>query len=237
MTEKIAIFTEGKTEQSFICKLIEHFAGNRAYHVTKSSAYGGRKTDFIEIRLQHEGVAENEPHDFYFLVMNCGGEERVISMINDRIDGLIKNGYTHLIGVRDLRPNFTYDDYDRLREGSVKHFENKALKPLIVIARMEVEAWFIAENKHFIAIDEALTVEKILQDVGVNIAGDSEIIETPATELHRIYGIVGKEYGKTGGDIQRTVDALDFSEFKGSAGERAPTVVPLIDRVEEIFQG
>jgi hypothetical protein len=236
LTRKIAIFTEGKTEQILVCKLIEKLAGEKAYHINKLMANGGRRFALIEIKLSHEGVLETEPYDFYFLVLNCGNEDHVVSMLKDRIAGLTAEGFTQLIGVRDLRPKFTYDEYEQLLAGSLKNFEDSEIQPLLVIARMEVEAWFIAENTHFTTIDETLTAENILEKLGVDIKGDSEKIEIPADTLSAIYDIAGKEYRKSGDDIQRTVDALNISEFKADAGNRAPTIKPLIECVEKIFE-
>jgi hypothetical protein len=236
LTKKIAIFTEGKTEQILACKLIEYYAGEKPYHLSKKVANGGRKFELIEISLSFEGVSEYQLHDFYFLVLNCANEDKVVSMLRDRIDGLINSGYTQVIGIRDLRPNFDYDELEKLHSGSMKNFDEKTTKPLIVIARMEIEAWFIAENQHFNKIDKSLTTELILSQVDVDISGDSEKIEFPSSLLNNIYSIVGKQYAKSERDIKLTVDALNLAEYSGSAGDRAPTIKPLIECIQQIFE-
>ena len=79
---------------------------------------------------------------------------------------------------------------------------------------MEIEAWFLSEHSHFNRIDGNLTPEKIHSTLAFHPENDDmELRETPAEDLNRSYQIAGKSYGKDKNKVERTINALDFSQM------------------------
>ena len=78
---------------------------------------------------------------------------------------------------------------------------------------MEVEAWFLQEEKHYQKVDARLTNELIINNVGFDPSNDcAEDRDSPADLLKSIYKLVGKSYTKKSANVQRTVNALDYEE-------------------------
>ena len=55
--------------------------------------------------------------DYYVLVYDCGGETNVKGYLMAQRDKLISNGYTMILGLRDVYPNFQREDVPKLFRG------------------------------------------------------------------------------------------------------------------------
>ena len=87
-------------------------------------------------------------------------------------------------------------------------------------AIMEVEAWLLGIPGFIGKIDERLTSEYVLQEVGVNLEDDPEqTMFHPAAELGKVYSLAGRQYDKHQSDISAIMAKLttdDFLELIGS---------------------
>ncbi|MDK4741862.1 hypothetical protein PH547_23545 [Rhizobium sp. CNPSo 3464] len=235
--KKIAIFTEGLTEQLFVAEVIKFLAAKQNYAIKNEKLYGGRRFPTITMAVDgDEGDPDN--CDFYFLLLDCGTDSRVVSAIGERYNGLISSGYTDIIGVRDLAPSFKREQLERLVAGSRSELPNDPIDPLLVVAVMEAEAWFIAENTHFVRIDGRLTNQVIFEATGVDVSADASQIERPSQELPRIYQIAELAYDKAREQVGRTLAALDMEHYRDDgAFQRAASLKPLFERIQTIFIG
>lgn len=215
--KKIALFVEGLTEQTLVFRLLIEIAGRKNIRIDRIKAFGGA-TSRRSFR-----VIEAEAHSgqsVYVLLRDCGSDSRVASDIRDNYDGLIRQGYTSIIGLRDVIP------HSRLDIPRIKRFINYGVKtvpvtPEIHLAVMEVEAWFLAECTHFSRIDIAITPELILERLGFDPrVDDMTLRDAPAVDLRRCYAIAGKSYQKDRAHIERTVNALDLTSMCLEVGER-----------------
>lgn len=228
---KVAIFTEGQAEQLFACEAIKQLAGDAKYYVTNQRK-NGKGEKLIKIDLGSEG--EEQGHEIYFQILNCDSDSQVLSTIREEYETLLAAGFQHIIGVRDLYP-LPRDKLENLLANIAKFAPKGDVAPLFVVSIMEVEAWFIAENNHFPKIDASLTTTAINGSSGIDITVDSETFVHPSETLHQIYQIAGKSYGKSKAEVIETVGALDMKEYDAAAGARAGSVVPLLNRIKEIF--
>jgi hypothetical protein len=100
---------------------------------------------------------------------------------------------------------------------------------------MEVEAWFIAEHTHFQRIEQSLTVEFILDNLGIDIRSDAEALPHPAADLNSIYELVGRTYDKRKMTVEELVQNIDFGAYSFDALERASRMGPLFDCLSNIL--
>jgi hypothetical protein len=201
--KKLAIFVEGQTEQIFVEKLLREIAGQMNISIEIQSQ---ERSKFARLIMKDPITTTTK---YYVLIYNSANDNRVASDIKDQYKSLIASGYERIIGLRDVYPE-TKADVDK----GLKFFMttiSSAIPINIVLAVMEVEAWFLAEWNHFIKIDAILTPEKIQADLGFNPkTDDMEARNCPHDDLHRVYQLVGKAYQKKKNQINRTVDNLDY---------------------------
>lgn len=138
--KKIAIFVEGYTELSFVTKLLQCIAGAKNIHF-HLEAWHGKKF----IALSSPATALVEP--YFALVVDCRSDYGVKSAILDRRAALIKAGYSKILGLRDVFP-FTRGDIPKLVAGLTYGLPTAGIPIEIILAVMEVEAWFVQDTSH-----------------------------------------------------------------------------------------
>lgn len=206
---KLAIFVEGQTEQIFAEKLVLHLGAEANVGVRVERVTGGRRGSRRIVEIA--GTSDPEGHDFFVLVVDCGQDERVKSDILDRYDGLVRANYEQIVGVRDVIPR-SRDDIQRIRDGFLFRLPNDPLTPILILAIMEIEAWFLAEYSHFARIHAALTPERVNEELGFDpVNEDTQIRERPSKDLEDIYFLETVIYDKSRARVERTVDSLDFT--------------------------
>ncbi len=231
--KKIAIFVEGQTEQLFINKLLKEIAGDKNIAITLYQLRGGTKAAKQEIFIP-QPIANPATPKYEALIYDCGNDNKVKSDILENLTGLASKGYSEIIGIRDLFP-LTLAELSRLETGL--QFIPPALVPLpipfeIIVAVYEVEAWFLAEFKHYSIIDPKLTIAYIAANLGFDPSIDDMTLRTnPAKDLNDIYQLAGKYYKKKKSDIQRTVSCLDYHNLYFHLPARIQKLGELINKI------
>ncbi|TLX12075.1 hypothetical protein [Rhizobium sp. MHM7A] len=197
---KVAIFTEGQTEQLFACEAIQQLADRTNYYIVNERKNG--KGDRL-IKIDYGKIGDPDNHDIYFQILNCDSDSQVLSTIREEYASLVAADFTHIIGLRDVRP-IKRENMSKLFESMLKYKPIGAVDPLIVIAIMEIESWLIAENSHFSKVDQSLTPETILARTSIDITVNSEHFDEPFEVLECIYASAGKIYSKSKEDVQRS---------------------------------
>jgi len=205
---KLAIFVEGYTEVVFVEELIEEIAGQNKVKIEHRNIRGGSTTRrmmrVIKAAKLHTG------DKYYVLILDCGNDELVKTRIQEEHENLTKSGYSRLIGIRDVRPNFTYGDIPKLEANLPKYIKTKLIPVTFILAIMEIEAWFLAEATHYPRIEPSITVAAIKSKLGFDPENDDmEQRPHPAKDLNACYAIGGKAYIKHQAKV--TVDALDYA--------------------------
>lgn len=205
---RLAIFVEGYTEVVFVEKLIEEIAGLNRVSIERREIRGGGKS-----RRTMKVIRAAKPYprqDYYVLLFDCGGDESVKTRILEEHDNLTKAGYSRLVGIRDVRPTFTYEDIPKLEAYLPKYIKTKLAPVTFILAIMEIEAWFLAEATHFPRIEPSITIAAIKASLGFDPENDNmELRPYPSRDLNSCYAIGGKTYVKH--QVNVTVDALDFA--------------------------
>ena len=219
LIKKLAIFTEGQTEQSFVCRLLREMATAKLIRIENIKLTGGGKSGpRVSRRLSIDAATDRQK--FYVLIVDCTGDSRVADDVKNQYDTLVSEGYSEIIGIRDVRPA-TVADIPKIKRFLYYGIPTKPIRPLMVLTLMEIEAWFIAEYTHCHKIDSSLTLDVIKQTISFDPStGDVETLETPSNDLDSIYRTAGQRYVKEKWCLDRTIIALDYARVYYELGSQ-----------------
>ncbi|MGE7812099.1 hypothetical protein ACQKMW_01580 [Pseudomonas sivasensis] len=229
---RIAFFVEGYSELLFVDKLVTEIAGAHNVTIEQRQISGGvrapRKATVIKAADAGGG------HQFFVLIVDCGGETQVKTRLLEEHDGLTKAGYEKIVCIRDVRPQFSRGDIPRLEQNMRKYVKGSLAPVDFILTTMELEAWFLAEFNHYQKIDPSLTGDVIHGAIGFNPATDDPSLrDTPTEDLRACYAIVGKTYEKS--EVSRTVESLDYLYIYTELGKRVPEVEKVIRHVDDFL--
>lgn len=218
---KIAIFVEGQTEMLFVDRLIQELASESGLAMEHAEAIGGA------VRARQIKVLKRltiQPHHrYYVLIVNSAGDSNVKSDVIERYHGLKRSGYSAVIGLRDVYGQFRYEDVPKLRAAMKVGMpvEEDGPEVHLLLAIMEIEAWFLGEYTHFERVSPKLTLDRIRAALRFDPSlDDLEQRWHPAEDLDHIYKLAGTRYTKQRNNLERTLDVLDFRFFISNVSRR-----------------
>lgn len=226
---KVAIFVEGQTEMLFLDRLIQEIAEESGLAVEHAEAIGGA-VRARQIRVLKR-ITVQAHHRFYVLIVNSAGDSNVKSDIVEQYYSLRRSGYSAILGLRDVYGQFRLEDVPKLRAAMKVGMPHEKEGPTIdlLLAIMEIEAWFIGEFTHFARVSPHLTMEKIRYALRFDPSRDDlEKRWHPAEDLDRIYKLVGARYTKQRSNLERTLEILDYKFFISNVSRRFPDAARLI---------
>jgi hypothetical protein len=207
--KKIACFVEGQTEQIFVERLFQEIAGYKKISIETCKFQGGKANRIIQ--LLKLSTIKNAP--FFVLLYDCGNDAHVVSDIRKQHQSLIKNGYEKILGLRDLYPIplGTKEKIETGIRGFLKPLQKIGVPISVILAVMEVEAWFLAEWNYLAKLDNRLTCDFILQKCGLDLRIiDTEQRARPSQDLDEIYRLVSRNYDKSEKTSQEIINNLDY---------------------------
>ena len=188
--QKMAVFVEGQTEQTFVARLVREIAGAHQLQIETQKAVGKRGR-----RVSYQVYATPSFPDvrFYVLIVDSSGDATVVSDICDQYESLRSSGFSRIVGLRDVYP-IPRAGVQRLEHGiqnALAFRIPRALLPVqVVLAVMEIEAWFIAEHRHFAKIAPSITDDRVRRKLGFHpsSAGIDKVeeIKHPSKKLDEI---------------------------------------------------
>jgi hypothetical protein len=204
--KKLAVFVEGQTEQQFIEKLLLEIAGANKVRFEKKKAVG-------KILIREGASAPHPDQKYYVQIINCSADNRVKSEIRDNYQSLVKQNFSAIIGLRDVYPELR-KNIPALQRLLYAYIKTKPVRPELVLSIMEIEAWFLAEHKHFEKISSALTMNRIKAALGFDPSKDDmEMRDHPAKDLDDVYRLAGFRYTKSSANSARTIRQLDYADI------------------------
>ena len=239
--ERMAIFVEGQTEQHFVTELIRAIADVQKTQVEWQKANGRRGNRFLTKTKREYKWPDSPSIQHYVLIVDCGNDESVVSDVVDGYEALAGKGYQRIIGLRDVWPSKLVDI--AAIEGATRKAIHRIIgKPSIpvdvLLAVMEIEAWFIAEFSHFQRISKNITHELIGEKLGCEPEKkEIEAIGHPAKTLNEIYQLGGARYRKNKGVVARTVHCLDYDQVYLALPSRVPRLRKLIAHIDGFLSG
>jgi len=232
--KKMAIFVEGETELRFIDRLLREIANEKNLQIVLERASGGaRSVRTYNVVADSGGGFEK---NFYIRIVNSGTDNRVGSDIRENYEALANSGFSAIIGVRDVYPDFSLADLLNLRTGLRYQLRTKPISVDFVLGVMEIEAWFLAEHTHFPRIHPGLSASRIATVHGFDPrVDDMQMRAHPALDLHYAYSLEGFAYQKKGSQIQRTVEALDYAEMYLELKAKFPDFAVFMRVIDQFF--
>jgi hypothetical protein len=228
--KRLAVFVEGQTEQLFVEKLLEEIAGANRIRIFKEKIKGGKTCPKTITCIRSDPQDQTKP--FYALIVDCSCDNRVKSEIRDQYDSLTRRGYTVIIGIRDVFP----DDLVRLETGLYYGLPTKPVAVEMILAKMEIEAWFLAEISHYERIHPDITLRRAVEALGFDPSNDPiELRPQPSVDLKAVYMLEGLPYDKSRDTVQRTVDALDYAEMLLETWKRVGSLKRLLDALDSFL--
>jgi hypothetical protein len=212
--KKMAIFVEGLTELKFIDRLLREIITERHLQIAHARASGGARGSRRVMSISAISEAHEE-RKYYFLIVDSSSDNRVGSDIRENYDSMAAQGYASIIGLRDVRPDFSFAEIPKLRGRLSYRLKTKPIQVIFALGVMEIEAWFLAEHSHFDPI-----------------SGDMQLRENPAKDLSDSYALEGLAYAKRTAQIQRTIDALDYAAIYCEHPKKFPDADNIIRTLE-----
>lgn len=227
---KLAVFVEGNTELVFLEALLIEFGGFHQVSIQKQRLHGGN------IVVLHSSGVLPENAKFHIQIVDCQCDGKVLPAILARMKRLHETGYAMVLGIHDVYPTTKRHDIGKLRQGIDGRLNNTSVPAHVVLAVMEVEAWFVGEWRHFQKVDCSLTPLAIAAKHGIDLRTQSaELIDRPASFLSAIYRSVGATYKKRSKDAHRVVSRIDFDHLYAETRLIHASLDDLFNQLENFF--
>lgn len=227
---KIVLFVEGQAEQIFIREML-----------LRRYVYDADLVCIRCLRLVAEQLESaeydygNEDAPNYYMIINAGGDNKVLSAMLRRQAGLIAKGYQMIIGLRDMYSRF----YRTLSPSEVsselnQEFLSSARQQIeeanvsnvtIHFAIMEVETWMLALlDKWKVDISDTDILQYFNPDDNL------EEIYHPAEIVKAITGIAGVPYDKHATQVNSIMANIGWDDYKDLyQSNRCPSFNEFID--------
>ncbi|MDR5813082.1 hypothetical protein QCE62_05690 [Caballeronia sp. LZ033] len=231
--KKVAFFVEGQTEAIFLTELLFAYFSYQSLRVTHRQAIGD---DVVEI-----GVRGSPPQDTIYdiLVLDCQGDNRVLSAIVDRQGYLHKQGYSEVIGLRDLfNPKSKGVTHADLKAEIDEYLAEQGclISSKVFIAVMEIEAWFLCAPDFFGKINHALDSAAVTAAAGMDLSKtEIEAIAHPARIIEKVFATIGEAYNKSKGDTYRVTSKLNYEELVLEGPSRSSSLKEFVDHIHAAF--
>ena len=233
--KRIAIFVEGLTEQILVRRMLETVMQKKNIAIQTVKITGGHSIR-MNFTIMHAAKVYGRTA-YYVLIYDCGGETNVKGYLMMQRKKLVEKGYTCILGLRDVYPNFTQEDIPKLEKGLNFQISQKGALTHIHLAIMETEAWFLGEYHHLRKVSQSLTPEFIEKRLGFNPKTENmEDRQAPAQDLKRVYRLVGHDYTKKRYKLNSIVSKLDFYYFTHSLSSKMKSLGDFVRQLETFFE-
>lgn len=227
--KKTAFFVEGQTERIFIEKLIEEYFSFPDYDIVSQLLIGN---DLKTVRKRRKSDDAN----YFFLIFDVSCDGKLVSYIKEKAKDLFNIGYSKIIGIRDLFPNKLTE-----KETIIKLIRNKISELnsqndiYIILAVMEIEAWFLLDSRLFEKINPILNIQNILDKLNINLnISDTEQFSHPAEIINKIINLIGEKYKKREKQSYNITHYLDYTELVCSDNIRNKSFKLFIEIFEKL---
>lgn len=218
---RLAVFVEGQTELIFVREFLKQWYGYDI-NVVGFDCYNLLANEFCDAEYKYG----SEDSENYFMLVNVGNDNSVLSSIIGRLKFLRNKGFQLVVGLRDMYSSQYIKDakkHEIVDKISGEHVESvkKVLKDIedgvfvdFHFAIMEIEAWFLGIDGFMERLDERLTQDFISHNLNISFDDDPEkTVFHPAEEWGKIYDLIGKKYDKHKSDISSIMSVLTNDDF------------------------
>lgn len=220
-SRKLAVFVEGQTELVFVREFLKQWYGYDV-NIVGFDCYNLLAKEFCDAEYRYG----SEDSENYFMIVNVGNDNSVLSSIIGRLKFLRNKGFKLVVGLRDMystqyirdaKKHEIVDEVSQRHANSVKDVLRDIEDGTFVdfhFAIMEIEAWFLGMDGFMERLDSRLTRDFVIKNLNINLDDDPEnTIFHPAAELGKIYALVDKRYDKHKSDISSIMSLLTNDDF------------------------
>ena len=221
------------TEQEFAVALVTSIFGARGLHVALGRQFKGK------VVISSARDQPLSPAELFVLIVDCSSDEQVKTQIREQYSTLVAASYSAIIGLRDVYPR-SKQDIPALRNALQVGLPVAPVAPVLHLAVMEVEAWFLAELSHYRNIDPLLTLP-FIEANGIDLQlNEPTAWAHPAAVLDSVYKLANKSYmsptgKKTKRRVQRTLRALSIDALYLNVRHTLPELDDFIGSLEAAF--
>lgn len=238
--KKIAFYVEGQTEQFFINTLLIEIAGRKNIQIELQQFQGKGKPSKA---IYPKTSAQPTNHQHTALIFDCKGDGGVKPRILEDAVSLFTQGYSEVVGIRDLYPLTDIVKLENELQNGTTRNGRRLTQPLpanssILVAIREIEDWFLAECNHYTKINPSL----ILNSAQISTLGFNPLIDdlttrntSAASDLKRVYELVGETYNKHKSKVERTVECLDYANLYLNVKSRFIKLEVLINKIDSFL--
>lgn len=233
--KKLAIFVEGLTEQILVRHMLQDVLDRNRVAIQTVKITGGHnvRMSFTVMRAAHV----NNLTEYYVLIYDCGGETNVKGYMMARREKLVSSGYTMIMGLRDVYPNFERDEVPKLLRGLNHKLPQKKARTRIYLAIMETEAWFLGEYHHLKKVSGKLTPNFVEHHLGFNpLKENMEDRKRPSEDMKAVYQLAGHDYTKKRDRLNAVVSKLNFRYFTHGLADKMPSLGEFVEGLELFFK-
>lgn len=220
---KTAIFVEGHTELIFVREYLLKMFDYQNIALECYTLF----TDSKFIPTEYEYPNENAV--YFFLLINVGNDNAVLTRILHREKYLWAQGYDKIIGLRDMYSKAYREvnptvgvinpeintEFKRCIQKEILLRASKPEQIIFLYAIMEVESWILALKNSFEKLSPQLTAENIKDNLGIDLneIDPETTFYHPAKEIERIFELIGMNYNKSKGDIYALMSIVAKENF------------------------
>jgi hypothetical protein len=188
-------------------RFLSEYLGENKIEIHMEKRLGNRGVKYL-------GMRKNPYAEFYILVYDVGGDGNVVSAVKERSQKMIKSaGYSWILALRDLYPN------SRAEKKAVIEAFNRIFKKYsyrsklrLILAVMEIEAWFLADHDLFERLNPTATAKTIKERLDIDlIKDDPESYEHPAEKVKAIFNLFDENYKKKEKQSHKIAANLDYN--------------------------
>jgi len=217
---KIAIFVEGQSELVFIRNLLRQLFDNSSIVFDCIKLHGSQTVDIPYKHCPPEPTA-------YFQIINVENDSKVLSAIKEREQKLFQNGFSKIIGLRDMYSK----EYRKRVEGCINDevnnkfveshdnvisFMSSPEKISFHFSIMEIEAWWLGMETLFEKVDSRLNSQFIGEylDFFLESIDPETSFFHPAETLKQILALVNIPYDKKLGQVESITSKISIEDVE-----------------------
>ena len=230
---KLAVFVEGYTELLFVDRLISEICGENIVTEHCEIIGGGKNKKIPRVARITKAAAADHDKRFFILIYDCRGDRQVAARIQQEHEPLTRAGFSKIIGIRDVFPDYLHADIPKLERLLKKYIKTSLIPVEFILPIMELEAWFLAEFNHFAKINSSITTAEIKSKLGFDPEHDDLSLRlTPTEDLNSAYMLGGKSYVK---GVDSTIKALDYPFLYVELTKKIPYLNRLGMSIDDFF--
>ena len=128
--KKYAFFVEGQTEALFVIWFIQQIAQRLdvSINVDHKRARGGSRLSYPRTFHDVTILSDDDNLEFFFLIVDCGCDAKLVHDVKMRLTRLETEGFEKVYTLRDVYPDYSYDEFDLLKEGMTEELDKLSIE-------------------------------------------------------------------------------------------------------------